>query len=578
MRAQPLVALCLVGALAWPVAAQTDAAAPESLFVRALEEFRLGRYPEAFGRFEALYRQGSHPRTTAAGLMAGRALVALRQYRPAAQWLEAFVRAHPGSRYAPEALWSLGYTYWALHEEGRALEALFRAWQLAEDGLRAQSEERFWALCAVLGVRELDSIAAQASDPVLGAALRLAAAQREANSLRFEEALRRLEALRPPPNALRERYAELEAALKMRRLLPSEDAVPSAPYRVGVLLPIGRGRDPDRRYSRELLAGLRLAVEEHNRARPDRPIQLLFRDAASPEGTIQSALQELLGPESVDLVVGPLYSREAAEVVDVAEEARVPLVLPLANEEQLVDERQWVFQVNPPASAHARAMARFAAERLRLRRVAVLFRPSEREAWLADVFATEFEASGGTIVLRQPLSASRQRVTAGLVEQLRAVAPEALYIALAGEDTENAIENILGRFDELGYRPPRILGGPAWHELRSSWSRLALFRVTYTAEGLPEARGPAYTAFRSAFRARFGEEPGPLALTGYDLGKWLAQALAARAPAEPVRAVLVRTGPFRGMRLALDFRYGNINSLVQVLQYQGGRIVEAEGL
>jgi branched-chain amino acid transport system substrate-binding protein len=570
-----LLLLCAFGLGAGSAPAQiAPPEESEALFAQALEQFRSGRYEEAFTRFESLYRAPAHARKTAAGLMAGRALLALGQFRSGAAWLEAFLEAYPQSRYAPEACWSLAYAYWALHREDRALEALLRGWRRAEGQLRQQLEERFWALSAAFQPEGLDSLAAHAEDPVFRAMLQLAIVRHEIGRWRFEEASDRLARLRPLPAELRALHTELEAAVRARRVLAFPDTASVTPYRIGVFLPAANGGGSDWQYSWELLRGLELAVEEHNQRRWDRPLRLIFRNSAPSEGSIQDAFRELLEIESVDLVVGPLYSREAAEIVDMAEDARLPLILPLANEEQLVDERQWVFQINPPASVHARTMARFAVEKLGIKRVAVLFRPSEREAWLAEVFATELEAAGGSVLLREALSGSRQRVSAELVERLRALSPEALYISLAGEDTENAIENMLGRFEELAYWPPRILGGAVWHELRSSWSRLARFRVTYTAEGRPEPRMPDYGVFRSAYRARFREDPGLLALVGYDVGRWLSSALQSRMPGEPLRDALRRTGPFEGVRLRIDFRYGNVNPALRVLQYQGGRIVE----
>src|SRR5690606_8544592 len=98
----------LLFALATPTRAQPMEApsilAAETAFDSGLRSYRAGQYGEAaqsFGRAAADYE--FHQRTTAARLMAGKALYAAGDLTGAASAMTAFLRGCPRSRYVDEA-------------------------------------------------------------------------------------------------------------------------------------------------------------------------------------------------------------------------------------------------------------------------------------------------------------------------------------------------------------------------------------------------------------------------------------------------------------------------------------------
>ena len=116
-------------------------AAAETVFAEGLEAFEAGDYGLAFRRFQAVIDQYPFNRkTTAAWLMAGKALYRNGAYERAAALLERFVEKYPESRYVPEAERIRRYALEALAESRRGLINLGIALPLdPEDAARTQA-------------------------------------------------------------------------------------------------------------------------------------------------------------------------------------------------------------------------------------------------------------------------------------------------------------------------------------------------------------------------------------------------------------------------------------------------------
>lgn len=123
---RPYVFFLLLGLLvAGPVWAQQNGAdrvqrnaQAEEAFERALEAFEAENYAIAYARFLEVYeRFALHRKTTAAMLMAGKALYRNGEYRRAVEVLTALQRDYPTSSYRTDAGRTLGFAQQKLREE-----------------------------------------------------------------------------------------------------------------------------------------------------------------------------------------------------------------------------------------------------------------------------------------------------------------------------------------------------------------------------------------------------------------------------------------------------------------------------
>jgi branched-chain amino acid transport system substrate-binding protein len=97
----------------------------EVVFAQGLQAFEAADYPTAYLRFREAYEQYPlHRKTTAATLMAGKALYRNGEYESAVALLTAFLQDYPRSGYREAAGRTLGFAQQKVREEQRRNEAL----------------------------------------------------------------------------------------------------------------------------------------------------------------------------------------------------------------------------------------------------------------------------------------------------------------------------------------------------------------------------------------------------------------------------------------------------------------------
>jgi ABC-type branched-subunit amino acid transport system substrate-binding protein len=138
---------------------------------------------------------------------------------------------------------------------------------------------------------------------------------------------------------------------------------------LAVVLPLNEN---SRHFSHALVTGIRMAVDEHNRAADGKPVQIRFRDSGGTEDSARRALEILARETTPAIVIGPLFSEEALTAAQVAERYRIPMFVPLATDDRVALGRDFVFQANPSYEIRGRAMARYAVQRKRYRRLGVV--------------------------------------------------------------------------------------------------------------------------------------------------------------------------------------------------------------
>ena len=383
----------------------------------------------------------------------------------------------------------------------------------------------------------------------------------------------------------------VEEARHLHRLATSRvdwAAAEGEVHDLGIILPL---EGEHATLSQALFTGVHLAVEEHNRLHPDRPVRMVFRDTGA-ESSQASNVMATLAREGIDAVIGPLYSWEAVASAEAAEEAGVVLIAPLATDEAVSRGKRHVFQANPTFSMRGRLMARFARNGLRLEGFGIIAqgggdRTSER---MAEGFRDEVtygEALSGN--LRGDDAAGSDSVLYHQVLDLQTdwkdltdvMGPStlrlanAVYVPVSGENGIEQVHAILTRFDEMGLAQRiRVLGNTGWH-LVPNLTQASRYGATYANDFYVDGEQEAVRAFAESFRAIVGESPDPattlgrLAFTGYDVVRFLLPlmtdssgvALADRIHEAPVH---------QGLGIRIDFSRGNVNEGMFYFRYQDG--------
>lgn len=374
----------------------------------------------------------------------------------------------------------------------------------------------------------------------------------------------------------RSRY--LEAARTLRReaedRLRAIEALPD-PLNFGVVLPTN---DADLAFSQALFNGVRLAVDAHNAAEPNRPVRMVFRNTEGSErGAVQAV--ESLGRAGVELVVGPLYSEEAVAAGEAAERERVLLIAPLATEEGVSEQRRYVFQANPTVAERGRVMARYAAAQ-RPGTFGVVAESGTIGEAMAEAFQIELMRAGGTVAFSELLFDAEAwfRLANVLGDSLGDV--DALYLPVAGADAPAHAAGALRSLDaalpadERGRL--RIFGNTEWGMLAASRRRAEGYGTVFTSDFYLDEGNEAVQAFSERYRELAGVSPDRLAFAGYDLARMVLSLLGERRGEESLPDLLRRAPPYAGLGHRIDFGRGNVNEAMFILGYRDGEIVVVE--
>lgn len=365
---------------------------------------------------------------------------------------------------------------------------------------------------------------------------------------------------------------EARRVIELAQRRGGEGGGPRGVTDIGIVLPL---QEADATLTQALFTGIRIAVEEHN-ALNDGSVRMVFRDSRGEAQRAAEAVSELAST-GASAVIGPLYSREALAAAQAAERARLVLIPPLANDEAVSEDRQYVFQANPTIMTHGRLMARFAVRSLMLDEFGIVAE-RDRDAIserMAEGFQEEAMLQGADVNFYELLDSRGDWARLGEFigpDTLRSV--EAVYFPMAGGETALRVDAAFTSLERANASSMRVLGNTEWHVLPNP-NRASRFAVTYTNDFYVDQDDASVRAFSSRFREITGRTPDPsstigrLAFTGYDLTRYLLP-LMTRRSSQPLDERLRAAPAYQGLGLRIDFGGGNVNEAVYYFRYQNG--------
>ena len=354
----------------------------------------------------------------------------------------------------------------------------------------------------------------------------------------------------------------------------------ASPIRIAIAGPVGQVTGHSMRLAAEL------AVDEINRAGGvrGRLIELVVRDdEASPERAIEIAA-ELRDDPSIVAVVGHINSAAtlAAAKIYNDDERGVVAISPASSSPLLTDAGPWIFRVCPSDLLHGPALARWAYERLGVRKVAALYANDDYGRGVVENFGAAFVAAGGQLLSQDPYLPD-------MLEDSNAVDPylerairdgmEALVIAGQAE----AAARIIAAARRLGYNGP-VIGPDGLTNLRDAGPIAE--GVYISSAFLPDRRDPAAQAFVRAYQERYRELPDHRGAMTYDAIRLLARAIGqVGTDRTAIRDYLDDVGrkpdnpPFEGVSGTIRFdENGDVSGKeVTIGVVRAGRLVTAEG-
>ena len=292
------------------------------------------------------------------------------------------------------------------------------------------------------------------------------------------------------------------------------------------------GKDAD--FGLAARKGVILAVEEANAAGGvlGRKVELLIEDNQSKQGESATIAKKFVARDKVVAVLGGNTSSNSLEAAPVYQNARIPMIAITSTNPRVTEMGDYIFRVCFIDSFQGAALAKFARDTLKVRRVAVL--TSVNNAYsvgLSKVFRERFTAGGGTIVAEQKHSEGDKDFRAQLTAAKAAGAEAILH---SGNYTEGAL--ICKQARDLGFTG-LLFGGDAWEgpDLVAIGGK-AVEGAYYSTHASAETPTPAMQNFVRRYRARWdGETPNATTTLGYEAGSLLFDAMRRAGTTESTR-------------------------------------------
>jgi branched-chain amino acid transport system substrate-binding protein len=319
--------------------------------------------------------------------------------------------------------------------------------------------------------------------------------------------------------------------------------------------------------------GIDMAIDEINQAGGllGRRVRVIVEDDQGRPEEAQTVVTKLITSNNVVAVLGEVASSRTLAAAPVAQQNRIPMITPSSTNPRVTEVGDYIFRVCFIDPFQGLVMAKFAANSLKIRNVAVLRDiKNDYSVGLADVFVENFKNMGGNIVADESYSEGDTDFSAQLTS-IKARNPQAIFVP--GYYTEVGL--IARQAKQLGISAP-LMGGDGWDspsliEIGGEALNGSYFSNHYSVDD----PSPAIQKFVSDYKARFGEAPDALAGLGYDAANILFDAIrrANSTEGQAIRDMLAQTRDYNGVTgtITLDENRNAVKPAV-VLQITDGRL------
>lgn len=323
--------------------------------------------------------------------------------------------------------------------------------------------------------------------------------------------------------------------------------------------------------------GIKLAFDEINAAGGvlGKKLRVIVEDDRSQPEEAATAVTKLINQNHVVAVLGEVSSSRSLAAAPICQSNKIPMISPSSTNPRVTQIGDYIFRVCFIDPFQGLVMAKFAANTLKLKKVAILVDVrNDYSVGLQTFFRQNFRQLGGEIVAEQSYSEGDSDFKAQLT-QIKAANPEAIYVP--GYYTE--VATIARQSRELGMTVP-LLGGDGWDSPRLFEIGGDALNGCYLSNHYSvDDPSPAIQKFVGDYRGKYKEVPDALAALGYDAARILADAItrAGSTGSDKIRDALAATKDFPGVtgKITINAERNAIKPAV-ILRIENGKFVYVE--
>ena len=270
--------------------------------------------------------------------------------------------------------------------------------------------------------------------------------------------------------------------------------------------------------------GAQIAIDRINAAggARGRNLKALFRDDKDDPEEAERVDAEL-AEAGVVSIIGHMSSRSGPLAVQGAARRRIPLISPTISSPEFTGKDDYFFRVIAENSGQGAALAAYAYEDLKLRKIAAAYESSNRSytETVYSSFKREFESRGGQVA--EPYVFTSSAAFAYSEGADRLIASGAEGILSVASPLDNA--KLCAELDRRASRLPVLAGMWSMTGDLLEFGGRSVDRMVIAGVIDADSSSPAYTEFESEYRRRFGSEPSFASVYAYESVMLLASAL-----------------------------------------------------
>ena len=324
-------------------------------------------------------------------------------------------------------------------------------------------------------------------------------------------------------------------------------------------------------YGQWAVDGLDMAVKDINSRGGinGKKVKLLIEDGQSNPQAGVNAFRKLLSSLKPGVIIVATNSSTAMACAPVSNENKVVLFSPISSSPSITYAGDFVFRNRVSGYYEAKQAGEYAAEVLRMNKMALVIINNEAAQGYINAFTTPFESRGGQIAKVVIINPGETDYRTAVI-QVKDSKPEAVFLTLLAKDAALFIRQSA----ELGFKPSWLGMTTIQSEDLIKIAQEAAEGLIFVAEGGDET-DPVYHDFAQRFENRFGYKPTMNVLNGYDAGKILAQLVAKYDNnGEKIKNGLYSTKSYHGVGGTLSFdENGDTNKPLKLFTVQKGRFV-----
>ena len=308
---------------------------------------------------------------------------------------------------------------------------------------------------------------------------------------------------------------------------------------------------------------IKLATDETNSGGgiDGKQVALDIEDDQSSTQDVPGIVEHLIKEHKVHALIAEPVSTRAMMAAPIAQQNQTVMISSASVKPELTMQGDFIFRACFISSTEGEAIAKFAADRLKARKAAIILdEKNDYAVVLAGFFADSFKKLGGEIVGQQKYEANATELSSQ-IQAIKTAAPDVIFAPgfyttaplVARAVKQSGIKTILIGSD--GWDSPNLMDGGS-----------EPFEDVYFANHFwAGSDDPLIKKFVADYRAKYGVEPDAGAATAYDAARMLFDAFkrAKSTDSAAVRRALAQTKDFPGVtgKITLD---ANRNAQVPV--------------